>query len=94
MNEFFTWELLATYAGATLATGLITQMLKGFDFIAKLHTQLVSYVVALVLLLAATFFLGMLTVESAALCLINAVIVALASNGGYDAIASMNDIDR
>ena len=29
MNEFFTWELLATYTGACLGTGVVTELLKG-----------------------------------------------------------------
>lgn len=28
-NEFFTWAVLLTYAGATLATSLVTQLIKG-----------------------------------------------------------------
>ena len=28
MNEFFTWELLATYSGACLATGVLVEFLK------------------------------------------------------------------
>lgn len=27
MNEFFTWELLATYSGACLATGVLVEFL-------------------------------------------------------------------
>ena len=29
MNEFFTWELLATYSGACVATGILVEFLKG-----------------------------------------------------------------
>lgn len=84
MDGFFTWSMLATYAGATVATGALTQWLKGM--FATIPTQIVSYVIALILLLAATFFTGGLTLESGILCAVNAVVVSLASNGGYDAI--------
>ena len=84
MDGFFTWSMLATYAGATMATGLLTQLFKGI--FANMATQLLSYIVALVVLLASTFFTGALTFESGALCLINAAVVSLASNGAYDAI--------
>lgn len=84
MDGFFSWSMLATYAGATFATGIVTQWLK--HFFAHVPTQLLSYVVALLLLLAATFFTHALTLESGALCLVNGVVVSLASNGGYDAI--------
>lgn len=87
MNEFFTWTTLATYAGATLATSLVTQLIKGLGFIDKIPTRITSYAIALVVLLAATFFTGGLTLEAGALCVINAVVVSLAANGAYDAVA-------
>lgn len=85
-QEFFTWTMLATYAGAVMATTLVTQLLKGVGFISKIPTQIFSYVVALVILLAATFFGGQWTWPDAALCLLNAVVVSLASNGAYEAM--------
>ena len=87
MNEFFTWTTLATYAGATLATSLVTQLIKGLGFIDKIPTRITSYAIALVVLIAATFFTGGLTLEAGALCVINAVVVSLAANGAYDAVA-------
>lgn len=87
MNEFFTWTMLATYAGATLATTLITQLIKGIGFIDRIPTRLTAYAVALVVLVVATIFAGEVTVSSIALCVVNAVVVALAANGGYDAVS-------
>ncbi|MEL7610350.1 MAG: hypothetical protein AAGU74_12735 [Bacillota bacterium] len=84
MDGFFTWAMLATYAGATMATGLLTQWLK--CVFAKVPTQIVSYGIALLVLLAATLFTGALTFESGTLCVINAAVVSLASNGAYDAV--------
>ncbi|MEL7609738.1 MAG: hypothetical protein AAGU74_09555 [Bacillota bacterium] len=84
MEGFFTWAMLATYAGATVATGLLTQWLK--CIFATVPTQIVSYGIALIVLLAATLFTSGLTFESGALCIINAAVVSLASNGAYDAI--------
>ena len=85
-QEFFTWTILATYAGAVLATTLITQLLKGVGFIQKIPARIVSYVIALIVLLTANYFLGGFTLEQAALCVINAAVVALAANGTYDVI--------
>ena len=90
MNEFFTWTTLATYAGATAAVGLITQLFKGVGFIDKIPTRITSYAIALVVLLAATFFTGGLTLEAGALCVINVVVVSLAANGAYDALAGVS----
>ncbi len=85
-TEFFTWASLLTYAGAVLMTTLVTQLLKGVSVIEKIPTRLFAYIVALIILLAATFFTGALTLESAALCAVNAVVVALAASGAFDAI--------
>ena len=88
MNDFFTWAILATYAGATLATTLVTQLLKGIGFIDRIPTRIFSYVIALIILLVATFFTGALTWDAAALCVVNAVVVSLAANGAFDAVNS------
>jgi hypothetical protein len=87
MNDFFTWTMLATYAGATLGTTLLTQLLKSIP----IPTRLLAYIVALVLLLVANFFTGGLTVESGVLCLINAGVVSLASNGAFDAVSTLKN---
>lgn len=85
-QEFFTWAILATYAGAVLATTLFTQLLKGIGFLQKIPARALAYIIALIVLLAANYFMGGFTLEQAALCVINAAVVALASNGAYDAI--------
>lgn len=84
-TEPFTWEYLATIAGATLATLLIVQLLKlPLDKVWKIPTRLVAYVIALIILLLATLFTSGLTVNSALLVAVNAVIVALAAMGAYE----------
>lgn len=87
MTEFFTWQMLATQAGATIATALLTQALKGA--LHNVPTRLLSYGIALLVLLAANYFLGTLDVSTGFLLVINAVVVSLASNGGYDAFAKL-----
>jgi len=84
MQEFFTWAMLGTYAGAVLATTLITQLVK--EWLKSIPTRIVSYVIALVVLLLAAAFNNALTLADGALCLFNAVIVSLAANGGFDAV--------
>ena len=91
MNDFFTWAILATYAGATLATTLVTQLLKGIGFIDRIPTRIFSYVVALIILLMATFFTGALTWNTAALCVVNAAVVSLAANGAFGAVSTKKE---
>lgn len=87
INDYFTWGLLGTYSGAILAVTLITQFVKGIGFIDKIPTRFVSWVIAVVVLILAQLFTSSLTFSSAALTLINAVVVSLASNGTFDACA-------
>lgn len=61
----------------------ITQMLKS-KWPAALPTQLLSYIIALIILILANLALGTLTLSSAGLSLFNAMIVSLAANGGYN----------
>ena len=81
----FSWNQLATIAGATLATLLIVQLLKlPLDKVWKIPTRIVAYVIALIILLAATYFTAGLDWSSAGLCALNAVIVALSAMGSYE----------
>lgn len=85
MNEFFTWQFLATFAGATAATSLLTQWLK--TPLKKLPTQWLSYIIAvglLVLATAATQWDAPWQVW--AIIPFNAVTVSLSANGAYSAI--------
>lgn len=86
MQDFFTWTTLATNAGATAIVALITQVFKGVSFIEKIPTRIFSFIVAVVVLLSASFFIGGLTLESGVLCVVNAVVVSLAANGAYDGL--------
>ena len=79
MNEFFTWELLATYSGACVATGILVEFLKGL--LPGLPPRLLSYHTAAAILLAAQLFTGTLTLSGGMLSLLNAVLGSLAGGG-------------
>ena len=88
MNEVVTWQSLGTYAGAVMMVTLITQFLKQTP-LGRMNVQLLSYGIAAALLIGAEAFAGSaVTVQGVLLCLINAVMVALAANGVYDAAST------
>lgn len=90
MNEFFTWQTLATLSGCAVATGLVTQFVK--DYLSKIPTQIVSYVIALVILAVATAATGNGTDWAAwAIIPLNAVIVSLSANGAYTAVERVTE---
>jgi len=83
--EPFSWEYLATIAGATLATMLIVQLLKlPLDKVWKIPTRIIVYVIALIILTVATHFTVGLSWEKFGLAAVNSVIVALTAMGGYE----------
>ena len=86
-EEFFTWEYLGTYAGATIAVMLFVQFTKDLPGIKAIPTRLWAYIMAAVLLVLSTVFtVRPITPSIILLCLINAVIVAMAACGGYDTL--------
>lgn len=86
MNEFTTWANLGTMAGAVAAVLVVIQYIKApLDKVWKVPTRALVYVLSLGILLAAQAALGGLTVESAGLSALNAVVVALAAMGAYEA---------
>lgn len=94
MNEFVTWQALGSYAGAVMTVTLITQFLKATP-LGKCNAQLLAYGVAVLLLIGAEAFGGaQMTVQGVVLCFVNAVPVALAANGVYDAAAPKTAVYR
>ena len=92
-EEFFTWEYLGTYAGATIAVMLFVQFTKELPGIKSIPTRLWAYVIAAVLLVLSTVFtVSPITPSIILLCLINAVIVAMAACGEYDTLKSLREV--
>jgi hypothetical protein len=89
MSELFTWEYLATLAGCIVGTGILVQLFKEK---IPLETRLLSYLVALVIFNVAALCLGLWTWQGGLKSLLDAGIVALASNGGFDAIQRLKSV--
>ena len=84
-TEPFTWKALGTIAGCTAFALLFVQLIKApLDKVWKIPTRALVYVVCLILMLASAAFNGGLTIESAALAVVNAVIPTLAAMGAYE----------
>ena len=81
----FTWAALGTIAGCTAFALLFVQLIKApLDKVWKIPTRALVYIVCLILMLASAAFSGGMTVESAALAVVNAVIPTLAAMGAYE----------
>ena len=84
--EFFEWSMLGSYAGAIMAVSVITEIIKDIPGIKRIPTQLMSYVLAFIVLICAMFFSGNFSMQGVALAVFNAALVSLGANGGYEAI--------
>jgi hypothetical protein len=85
MEEFLTWSYLATFAGAVAAVTLIVQFLKlPMDKVWKIPTRFIVFLIALIILFAVLFFTDVITPEKAALTVLNAIVVTMASLGAYE----------
>lgn len=84
-TEPFSWEYLATIAGAAAATLLIVQFIKApLDAVWKIPTRVLAYIIALIIMLVATAFTTGLTTQSALLAVINAFVAAMTAMGAYE----------
>lgn len=93
-EEFFTWAYLASYAGATVAVLIIVQFTKDLPLISKIPTRIWAYLISVLILILATLFtVDDITPSVILLCLINAVIVAMAAVGSYHTITDSKEID-
>ena len=82
--ELFTWAWLATVAGCTLATVLVTN---GLAAAMGWTARWVALAVAVALMLLATGFSVGLTAETLALAVVNGFVVYTAAVGGEPAPA-------
>lgn len=94
VENLFTWDMLGTYAGAVATVSVITQLIKGVPFLIKIPTQIVSYVIALVVMMCASAFTTGLTANIAVLTVFNAAVVSFAANGAYAAAVKMTGGER
>lgn len=92
--DFFTWEILSTMAGATFAVAILTEITKTIPGIRKLPTQVWSFILAFGVLIGAQAAMGALTLATGGLSVLNAALVSLAANGGYDLLERLKNGQR
>lgn len=90
LNEFLTWQVLGSYAGAIAFTSIFVQFTKDLiDNLTHVPTKLYTYIISVVILLLSDIFTGDLTLSNAVLNLFNGFIVSVAANGSYDMLKSV-----
>jgi hypothetical protein len=84
-----TWAYIYTFGGCAAVTAVVVQFTKGIVWIKNIPTQLYSYAVSLVLYNVAALFLNKWNLSDAALSLIAAVGISLASNGAFEGVSKL-----
>lgn len=81
----FTWAYLASIAGTAAFALLFVQFFKvPLDRVWKIPTRVFVYIICLITMLVATAFTSGLTVQTALLSAVNAVLAALSAMGAYE----------
>lgn len=84
-GEPFTWAYLASIAGTAAFALLFVQFFKvPLDRVWKIPTRVFVYIICLITMLVATTFTSGLTVQTALLSAVNAMLAALSAMGGYE----------
>ena len=78
----------------TFAVAILTEITKGIPGINKLPTQVWSFVLAFAVLVGAQAAMGTLTLATGGLAVLNAALVSLAANGGYDLLERLKNGQR
>ena len=84
MDNFITYEYLATFAGLTTSTFIIVNFLKELKFVKKIPTQYFSAIIALILSLVTSIVTGVFEFNNIPLIIINSILISCSSNGVND----------
>lgn len=85
MNEFFTWEFLATFAGSVAFVTTITEVVK--YYLAKLDPKYIALAAAIVVTFAVRLlFYKDFTPEGLVLATFNVVAVLFGSIGAFETV--------
>lgn len=88
-GQFFDWATTGTFVGCVGITIMLTAFVKKFiktnsDGTYKFPIEVVSFIIAVVLMIGASIWFGTFSWSSVILAIINGVLVSLSANGGYD----------
>lgn len=86
MTEFLTWDVIGTFVGFTAAVALLTEFSKVFKFLERIPTQIVSFVIAIIIMVVFKLASGDFKTVDIVLYIINSVGASLTSNGAYDVV--------
>lgn len=84
MNNFFTYEMLLTYATCVTAVFGVTQFIKDIPGIKKIPTKYLSCVIALVVVVLTNIAVKQFRVDNILLYVLSSIFISMNANGIYD----------
>jgi hypothetical protein len=85
MDNFFSWETLATFVGATGAVVLLCQAFKlPLDKVWRIPTRVFVYILSVLVMALANVFIGTQDIGAYVMILLNAAVVMVSAMGTYD----------
>lgn len=84
MTEFFTWDMLMTYATFTTTVFMVVEFTKGLKILDWVQTKYYSFVVAFVLISLTQLHGGTFRLWDIVIYILSAITISLSSNGLSD----------
>jgi len=81
MNDYITWELLASYATFVTIVFMVVEFTKGLPYIKTLETKYYSALIAFILILLVQFQGGTFIPFDIVLYILTSISVSLGANG-------------
>lgn len=84
LDNFVTWDFIASYMGTVIVTMLMVQFFKELPFIKSIPTKYFVFIIALINIVATSVVTKTFLISNLYLMIINAILVAFTSTGTYD----------
>ena len=84
MDNFITYQYLATLAGLILATNMTTEFVKEMKYIKDIKTKYVSAVIAFILTLVTSLAMKDFSIVNIPLLILNSIMVTFGATGSYN----------
>lgn len=84
MDNFITYQYLATLAGLIFATNMVTEFVKEMKYIKDIKTKYVSAVIAFILTLVTSLAMKDFSVVNIPLLILNSIMVTFGATGSYN----------
>ena len=84
MDNFLTWEYVASFIGLIFSTGMVVEFLKELPVIKNIPTKYFTAIVAFLIILFSSIFLGAFRFVDIPLMGLNAILVTFTASGQYD----------